>query len=237
MAQQTDETRQLLQAHLQRTETKCRRILEENPGWNQNDTRRQVLERLWYVTASVMGLTIATSDYFTRGAWWRTKAGLGMLEEQGKNVIKTSQALVKLAWLIVSFSVVETALRKLYEALEEKPSPRDVYKVYKAVRRRAGITLTYEQKAAFRLFQVTRNSIHNNSVHSAPDEDVNFAGYTIQFKRGHKVEYAEYPILISMMDGVQDLMVATVSATPVRDLPPITDDPASIPGITPLLDG
>ena len=155
-----------------------------------------------------------------------------MSVQQEENVINTSQALVIQAWVVLSFSMVETTLRKLYEALEGKSPPNDVSKVYGAVRERAGITLTIELKAAFRLFQLTRNSIHNNSIYSAPDEDVEFAGYRFQFRRGYKVQYAEYPILISMMDHVQDLMVAIVSTAPVKGLPPIIDDPATVPGIT-----
>ena len=234
MAKQTDQTLRLLQAHLQQTEAKCRRILQENPTWHQNDARRQVLERLWYITASVMGLTIAATDSFTHGEWWRTKAGLGMSVQQGENLVKTSRDVVIVAWVVLSFSMVETTLRKLYEALEGKSPPINVAKVYRAVCRRAGNTLTIEQKAAFRLFQLTRNSIHNNSIHSAPDEDVEFAGYRFQFRRGYKVQYAEYPILISMMDHVQDLMLAVVSAAPVKGLPPIIDDHATVPGITPV---
>lgn len=236
MAQQTNQLAELLQIHLQQTEAKCRRVREENPTWDQDDTRGQVLERLWYVTASVMGLTIATSESLTRGAWWRTKCGLVMNAEQGRNLVEASQAIVKLAWLVFSFSTVETTLRKLYEAFESKSPPTNVYEVYKTVRKRAGVTLTPEQQSAFRLFQLSRNSIHNNSVHAAPNEDVQFAGYRFQFRRGYKVEYAEYPILISMMDHVHDLIFSVVSAAPVKGLPSIIDDPTTIPGITPVLD-
>ena len=234
MTQQTEQLHRLLYVHLHQIQSKCDLIRRENPTWQQNDIRMQVFERLWYITASVMGLTIAIADSFTQGRWWSDRAGLGMSEPQGRNVVEVSQTFVTLGWVVLSFSIVETTLRTLYEALERKPPPMNVSKVYDAVTRRTGVTLTTDQAAAFQLFRWTRNSMHNNSIHSGPDIDVEFAGYKYEFRPGHRVEYAEYPILINMMEHVQDLMIAVVSTAPTQGLPSTIADPTTAPGITPI---
>ena len=144
---------------LKNNQQRSARLRKENLLWGQNDARIQILDRLWHVTMAAMACYVAQRDHFSSREWWKNHVGFRVKEDAGYSWNRTIESFVKFGWIVLSFSMLETAFRNMLYAIEGKKPSNEFYKVYKQLLDATAVNPSDEQKSAVRLFQLTRNTV------------------------------------------------------------------------------
>ena len=128
--------------------------------------------------------------------------------------------------------MLETAFRNMLYAIEGKKPSNEFYKVYKQLLDATAVNPSDEQKSAVRLFQLTRNTVHNNGIYNGSKEEVvTFGGAGFLFKPGYKVDYASFSILFPMVEEIEGLVVNIIESNKVQSIQSIDDNPRELQGI------
>jgi len=232
MTESTETILKLGRSHLKSNDRRRELLLHNYPHWKQDDARKQILERLKLITMATLGFYVARRDYFTQGSWWARSVGLKMEASVGETLNNNIDSLIKLGWIAQSFALVENAYRITLRVLLGNEEPRRLIEVERALHKRCDVEPTLEQGEAMRLLRLTRNTVHNNSLYGLDrKEKVCFLGKMFRFRKGHKVNYAEFSVLFPMMSEVEDLVCRVVTSRIVGEIEHVPDDVPNLPGI------
>lgn len=104
---------------------------------------------------------VAQRDHFSNGSWWKNHVGFAVLAEAGPRWNQTIGTFIKLGWVTQSFSMMEAGFRVMLQAIINSPPPINFNDMTNLLFEKTGVTPTDQQLSALRLFQLTRNTIHN----------------------------------------------------------------------------
>ena len=162
--------------------------------------------------------------------WW-TETGLGRSPgfDYEVSVTEFSQ-FVKVGYVQSIFSNVESSLRTFLRGVDPvacSGGTAEFQSVYRALLQTKLGAPDPHHLELLDLWRTLRNTVHNNGVYfhrSGGSSTVGYKGVTYDFTHGRAVEFAKWPVLVSLTGDLVDLLIFITGSSVLANVsPPLTD--------------
>ena len=205
----------------------AKQLIEDNPGWDQRKDARVTL--FWnaqaVLTSTALGLVFVKRSLHQESFW----QSINVIEDVSRESVTKElerglEAFVKLGFIQILFSVIESCFRALVRAFDPGAFSKGTagfMKVYERLEKQLK-SIPEGATSLLELCTEIRNAIHNNGVFFNPkgnfDVEVIYKGQRYQFRNGRKIDFADWKRLLLLTLDLRGLLLQIVNDENVKSL-------------------
>jgi hypothetical protein len=183
--------------------------------FDDRDVRVNVFKHCYIIIDSTYIFILVRDRHLFDEKWWedlmtRKLVSSGMTEQQRSVFIHGFDTYVDSSFLVMLLFSIESAFRSFYPLIFRDNPPISFKKLYEKFLPAFGLDKYIE---LLNLASLTRNTLHNGSLHNWENDSVDWGGKTYYFEKGKTVELGDaWSTLTTITEDIHEMLEKLVKS-------------------------